>query len=57
MAQVANTLVVCLPIQVELILELLLNQLIKDIIYGGIITYNSSKLVSNTIILKDWLKD
>jgi hypothetical protein len=46
-------LVVCLPIQAKLILKLLLNQSTKDIIYRGIITYNSSKLVSNTIILKD----
>jgi hypothetical protein len=57
MVQIANTPLVCLLIQAELILELLLNQLIKDIIYRGIITHNSSKLVSNTIILKDWPKD
>ena len=36
---------------------MLLNCIIKDVIWRGVISYNSFKLLLNTIILKDKAKD
>jgi hypothetical protein len=57
MANIADPLVVCQPLLLIYILYILLDYTVKDIIWGYIIGYNSSKLQLNTIILKDREKD
>jgi hypothetical protein len=57
MANIADPPVVYQPLLLIYIPYILLDRIVKDIIWGYIISYNSSKLQLNTIILKDREKD
>ena len=57
MANIADLLVVCFPLLLMLLLYMLLDCTTKDIVWGGVVSYDSSKLWLNVIILKDREKD
>jgi len=57
MADAADLLGVCFPVPLVLLPHVLLNRTAKDIVWRSVISYNSSKLLLNVVILKDREKD
>jgi hypothetical protein len=56
----ANTLdppIICHPLLAFFISHMGFNHTIEDVVWGSVISYNSSKLICNAIILKDREKD
>jgi hypothetical protein len=57
MANTADPLVVCFLVPLIFLPHMLLDRTAKDVIWRGVISYNSSKLLLNVIILKNREKD
>ena len=57
MPNVADPLVVCFLGPLMLLLHMFLDRTAKDVIQGGVVSYDSSKLLFNIVILKDREKD
>jgi hypothetical protein len=57
MANALNPPITCRLVPVYLLFHIGLDRTIEDVIWRGVVSYNSSKLVYNTVILQDREKD